>query len=114
MHQDQNARLGGQRNQLLQMALGGYQKQLDGDVSRSTLRTGSPSLQADDIPPQGYLDIDAMGSQMFGSPGANQLRRAAEEAFAAQHLEDRCATVQFALIGPYGVQQQGVCPHSGQ
>jgi hypothetical protein len=73
------------------MALGYSKLQQDAsDVSRPALgmRTGSPSLQADDIPgPQGYADVDAMGSQMF-NPGAHQLRRAAEEAFAA-HIEDR-------------------------
>lgn len=96
MHQDQNsARLGSQR-QLLQMVLGYSKLQPDGsDVSRPTLgmRTGSPSLQADDIQgPQGYTDVDAMGSQMF-NPGAHQLRRAAEEAFAA-HIEDRYVMLQ--------------------
>lgn len=97
MHQDQNnARLGSQR-QLLQMALGYHGKlQPDGsDVSRPGLgmRTGSPSLQADDVQgPQGYADVDAMGSPVFGNPGAHQLRRAAEEAFAA-HIEDRCVAL---------------------
>jgi hypothetical protein len=53
------------------------------------MRTQSPSLQADDTQGhQGYTDVDTMGSQMFGTPGANQLRRAAEEAFPA-HIEDR-------------------------
>lgn len=98
MHQDQNsARLGSQR-QLLQMVLGQGKGlgQPDVDVSRSTLagmRTQSPSLQADDTQGhQGYPDVDAMGPQMFAgphnAPGAHQLRRAAEEAFAAQ-MEDR-------------------------
>lgn len=99
MHQDQNnARLGSQR-QLLQMALGYHGKlQPDGsDVSRPGLgmRTGSPSLHADDVQgPQGYADVDAMGSPMFGNPGAHQLRRAAEEAFAA-HIEDRCVALRL-------------------
>jgi hypothetical protein len=94
MHQDQNsARLLGSQRQLLQMVLSNKIQQDDGsDVSRPALgmRTQSPSLQVDDIQgPQGYPDVDAMGPQMFGNPGAhNQLMRAAEEAFAAQ-IEDR-------------------------
>lgn len=99
MHQDQNsARLGTQR-QLLQMVLNSkLQEQTGHDVQSSraslasAMRGHSPSLQADDIQgASGYPDVDGMGPHMFGSPAQaanSQLRRAAEEAFAAQ-IEDR-------------------------
>lgn len=91
MHQDQNsARLGGSQRQLLMQVLGSKLQQTDNDAVRHLggMRTQSP---ADDIQgAQGYSDVDAMGTAMFGNAGSanHQLRRAAEEAFAAQ-IEDR-------------------------
>jgi hypothetical protein len=91
MHQDQNsARLGGSQRQLLMQVLGSKLQQTDNDAVRHLggMRTQSP---ADDIQGvQGYPDVDDMGSAMFGNAGSanHQLRRAAEEAFAAQ-IEDR-------------------------